>query len=295
MPRQPQGQPAWKGKDVSALRRISLSAVTLLLFTSGAYVQLGSSQEKPGTAGSPERPPNGIRVNGYWSAPPAHTPVVKGAPYSAEEVTDRTQTLADGTHITQNPQIVRLYRDSEGRTRREWFVGSSNPSEGVMIVWIIDPVSGFRYLLDSYNHIAHRFAPPEKANEPAHLVLQGANATALQAVRPPTAGTKGVDASAESIGSQVMEGVSAEGKKVTRTFPVGTMGNDRPLVSVTETWFSPDLKEFLLTKTSDPRMGESVVRLRNIERSEPDPALFRAPPGYQIVDDEHDHAEIKIP
>ena len=154
-----------------------------------------------------------------------HRPVVNGAPYSAEEVTDRTQTLADGTHITQNTQIVRLYRDSEGRTRREWFVGSSNPSEGVMIVWIM-PVSGFRYLLDSYNHIAHRFAPPEKTNDPvrysqeAHVVMQGANATALQAVKPPTARTKAPEVSAESLGSQVMEGVSAEGKKVTRTFPV---------------------------------------------------------------------------
>ena len=133
---------------MSDLRRITLIAITLLLLIAGAYAQQDSSQEKTGTAASPERLPNGIRTNGYWSAPPAHTPVVKGAPYSAEEVTDRTQTLADGTHITQNPQIVRLYRDSEGRTRREWFVGSSNPSEGVTIVWIIDPVSGFRYLLE---------------------------------------------------------------------------------------------------------------------------------------------------
>jgi len=170
-----------------------------------------------------------------------------------------------------------------------------------MIVQIIDPVSGFRYLLDSYNHIAHRFAPPEKANEPvrysqeAHVVAQGANATALQAVKPPTARTNPPEVSTESLGSQVMEGVSAEGKRVTRTFPVGTMGNDRPLATVTETWFSPDLKTYVLTKTSDPRTGESIVRLRNMERSEPDAALFRAPPDYQIVDDEHDHAEIKIP
>ncbi len=186
-------------------------------------------------------------------------------------------------------------KNAQGVVRR-----LEQPSEGVMIVWII-PVSGFRYLLDSYNHIAHRFAPPEKTNDPvrysqeAHVVMQGANATALQAVKPPTARTKAPEVSAESLGSQVMEGVSAEWKKVTRAFPVGTMGNDGPLVSVTETWFSPDLKEYVLTKTSDPRTGESIVRLRNIERSEPDPALFRAPSDYQMVDDEHDHAEIKIP
>src|SRR2546429_5213754 len=60
--------------------------------------------------------------------------------------------------------------------------------------------------------------------------MQGANATALQAVKPPTARTKAPEVSAESLGSQVMEGVSAEGKKVTRTFPVGTIGDDGPLV-----------------------------------------------------------------
>ena len=127
------------------------------------------------------------------------------------------------------------------------------------------------------------------------MVLQRANATALEAVKPPTAGTKAPEVSAESLGSQVMEGVSAKGKKVTRSFPVGTMGNDRPLASITESWFSPDVRLYVLTKTSDPRTGESIMRLRNIERSEPDPALFRAPPDYQIVDDEHDHGEIKIP
>src|SRR5439155_1634523 len=175
---------------------------------------------------------------------------VNGAPYSAEEVTDRTQTLADGTHITQNTQIVRLYRDSEGRTRREWFVGSSNPSEGVMIVWIM-PVSGFRYLLDSYNHIAHRFAPPEKTNDPvrysqeAHVVMQGANATALQAVKPPTARTKAPRSPPSHSAPKLWKASLPKGKRVTRTFPVGTIGDDGPLVSVTETWFSRDLKEYV--------------------------------------------------
>jgi hypothetical protein len=71
------------------------------------------------------------------------------------------------------------------------------------------------------------------------------------------------------------------------------MGNDRPLVSVMESWFSPDLRITVLTKNSDPRMGESVMQLRNIDRSEPDPGLFRVPADYQVVDD-NGEAEIKI-
>lgn len=101
--------------------------------------------------------------------------------------------------------------------------------------------------------------------------------------------------STESLGSQVIERVDVEGQKITWTLPVGMTSNDRPSVSVTESWFSPELRITVLAKHSDPdpRMGEFVEQLRNIERSEPDPALFRVPPDYQVVD-ENDHFEIKI-
>ena len=45
-------------------------------------------------------------------------PLVTGAPYSADAVTDITQTLADGNKIHQT-NTTRVYRDSQGRTRRE--------------------------------------------------------------------------------------------------------------------------------------------------------------------------------
>ena len=44
--------------------------------------------------------------------------VVKGAPYSAEAVTESIQTLSDGNRII-NKFSRSVYRDSEGRTRRE--------------------------------------------------------------------------------------------------------------------------------------------------------------------------------
>jgi len=94
-------------------------------------------------------------------------------------------------------------------------------SEGVTIVQIIDPVNGLGYLLDPYNHIAHRFSP-EKANEPvrysqeAHAGAQGAaGSSAAQAVKPSAARTNGPEVATESPGSQVIEGVSAEGQRTT--------------------------------------------------------------------------------
>jgi len=45
---------------------------------------------------------------------------VVGHPYSADQVSEHVQTLADGTHITQAmQQTTKLYRDSAGRTRTE--------------------------------------------------------------------------------------------------------------------------------------------------------------------------------
>lgn len=44
------------------------------------------------------------------------------------------------------------------------------------------------------------------------------------------------------LGSQVIEGVYAEGKEITTTLPICTIGNDRPLASVTELRFSPRLE-----------------------------------------------------
>src|SRR4051812_15938271 len=44
--------------------------------------------------------------------------VVKGSPYSAEAVTETTQTLSDGNRISRKTSSM-IYRDSQGRTRRE--------------------------------------------------------------------------------------------------------------------------------------------------------------------------------
>ena len=51
---------------------------------------------------------------------------------------------------------------------------------------------------------------------------------------------------------------------------------------VTETWYSPDLQVVVMSKTSDPRFGESVYQLTNITRAEPDPSLFAVPSGYTV-------------
>ena len=86
----------------------------------------------------------------------------------------------------------------------------------------------------------------------------------------------------EDLGTQTIEGVSAQGKRETVTIPAGEIGNERPIEIVTETWFSPELHTMVLRKHSDPRLGDSTYRLTDIKRNEPDAALFQPPPGTKV-------------
>jgi hypothetical protein len=88
----------------------------------------------------------------------------------------------------------------------------------------------------------------------------------------------------ESLGTQTMEGVSAQGERRTSTIEAGAIGNDRPIQIVSERWYSPDLQMEVMTRRSDPRTGEEITRLVNINRAEPDPSLFQVPAGYQLVE-----------
>ncbi len=90
------------------------------------------------------------------------------------------------------------------------------------------------------------------------------------------------DVTSENLGSQIMEGVQVTGLRTTRTIAVGKIGNDRPITIVTEVWTSPELKTIVLSKRSDPRMGEQTFKLTNIQRSEPDPSLFTVPSDFTI-------------
>lgn len=85
--------------------------------------------------------------------------VVKGAPFSAEAVTESVQLLGDGNRITRKTS-ARLFRDSEGRTRREQAlngIGSwTTTDEAAQTVFINDPSVGVNYVLDPKSHTAQK-------------------------------------------------------------------------------------------------------------------------------------------
>ncbi len=109
---------------------------------------------------------------------------VKAAPYSAQAVTETTQTLGDGNRIV-NKVTTSLYRDSEGRTRRDQTLkllgGVGEGGEPLQTIFINDPVAGVSYALDSRSHVAHK-------SMPFHLERMTMRANSPDGPPPPGAG-----------------------------------------------------------------------------------------------------------
>ena len=204
---------------------------------------------------------------------------VKGVPMSGEMIVTRDTTLADGNSIhTQNQTMI--YRDSQGRVRREIGFELNTPSTGAakraMIV-ITDPVSGNRYMLNPENKTAHQM--------PLHPGKPGPGAPdAMHDMHGKMGGgPNAANLKTDQLGTKAINGLQAVGTRMTRTIPAGEIGNLNPIEVVTERWYSSDLQLPLLTSHNDPMMGTMTVKLVNINRGEPDASLFQVPSDYKLV------------
>lgn len=217
--------------------------------------------------------------------------VVKGLPYSAQAVTETTQTLSDGNRIRRQT-TAKVYRDSEGRTRREQSlsgVGIFGPSmEPHQTVFINDPVAGVHYVLDPAEKTARKLpAPPPLPALPGVEVSKEGAAHSLVMKRrifASKASELNRNVKNESLGTQVIEGVMAEGTRTVVTIPAGQIGNERPIEIVSERWYSPELQAVVMSSNSDPRMGTTTYRLTGISRAEPPRSLFEVPPDYKMME-----------
>src|ERR1022692_2251368 len=217
---------------------------------------------------------------------------VKGAPYSADGVTETTQTLGDGTHINRQ-ETYSISRDGEGRVRRE------SGDE----VWISDPVANVSYILNMKQQTARKLAVVYKDKMPAgtqtvKLKAEAAAAGPIWFRSGAMAGgvmSKSEPEKSEALGKQEMEGVEVDGTRTTTVIPQGQIGNDRPIQTVHERWESAELHVTILSKHTDPMMGDRVERLTNVRRGEPDPALFQVPAGSYRMEGKKQREPISRP
>jgi hypothetical protein len=240
---------------------------------------------------------------------------VKNAPYSAEAITESTQTLADGNRIRRENRSL-IYRDSQGRTRREESINALGPwptDSQHKTIFINDPVAGTHYVLNPNDktgtqlpvpmlgdHVEMNVARSEAGpnvlvNRTVIKRVQGGAGNgagsgigkgpapgmmtgAISDMRLPFSG----ETKQEDLGTRSIEGVTAAGTKMTTTIPAKDVGAERDIVITFERWHSAELGVDVLTKRSDPRVGETTYRLTNINRTEPLPSLFEAPADFEI-------------
>jgi len=92
----------------------------------------------------------------------------------------------------------------------------------------------------------------------------------------------------ERLGTKTIHGLVVEGIHATHSIPAGKEGNDQPIMITEERWYSRELQTTVLNIFTDPRnepryLSETFEML-DLERTEPDPALFRVPEGYEVED-----------
>lgn len=151
-------------------------------------------------------------------------------------------------------------------------------------------------MIDDVNRVAHRSVIPRcrpVPNRPATPPVDAPVAPVPQTPERIKVGTAvQTEASSstprssyETLGERNIGGVIAFGSRTTQRFPVGAIGNDRPFVTVYETWSSKLYGgEVLSTFTGGPN-GDTTKRLINIVLGEPDASQFQPPAGYAVIDE----------
>jgi hypothetical protein len=210
---------------------------------------------------------------------PVEGKLIKGAPFSADIVTESIQTLSDGNRIVQR-STTRFYRDSAGRVRREEERGTGSPA-----ISITDPVAGRSYSLDPDNRTAQQTTNMMAVHVNTALQRVFAINESMTITREPFNWTRrpADEIRVQNLPERTIEGVRAQGVRRTTTIAAGAIGNELPIEIVSEEWTSPDLKVLVLTEHRDPRMGTSTYRVTNINRAEPDAYLFEVPADYTVT------------
>ena len=263
-----------------------LHAVSAWLFCGLLLFGLSSLAVAQSDAPAPPPPPGAMMMTMHGPGPGGpggmmhdeigEGKVVTGVPMSADLVVTRDTTLADGNHIHTQTQ-TKVYRDADGRVRREIGFELNTPTTGAAkrsMIIITDPVAGKRYVLNPQNKTAHvmPFQPGKHGQGP-----------------PPPGGEAGqkwakhddANLNREELGMKTVNGLQTQGTRVTHTIPAGKIGNEKPIEVVTERWYSTDLQLPLATTHTDPMMGTMTTNLTNIARTAPDASLFQVPSDYK--------------
>ena len=250
------------------LQRIgrSVLAVLTLCFLSQIVTMAQSAQ--------PQRTPGALSMGSSLTFAAAF-PIVKDEPYTANVFMQDVRTNPDGKRTIHEAFNIHM-RDSSGRVRDEQLATPRDADGGFTQgrVQVIDPVSMQDVQWSENTKTVYTSPiPASYASYQRRPILD---------CHPGNAPDGQV--AYENLGERTIEGIRAEGCRMTRTLPAKP-GSEQPDLSVTEIWASPELEISLLTTVRYADGTERLTRLTNIRRDEPAHTLFQVPEGYKNPDE----------
>ena len=211
-------------------------------------------------------PYNGARE----SVDGAHINAIPSDSFSARVELDTAQTLADGS-IVEHHTFNLIARDFRGRTHnefRQWNDPATGAEGKLTYALIYDPDTRMRTYLYPQARLARQYV---------YLATSSA--------APSPAVSSAPTVQREDLGVKFSDALQLTGIRETKTYPPGSIGNDKPLAITNEYWYSPDLQMNISVRRTDPRFGVQTLELTNLRREEPDAALFEIPVDYKVVNE----------
>jgi hypothetical protein len=245
--------------------------LTLVLFGPIALAQTAPQQP------TVRRPDGGAggRMESIFVPPKAR------APFSLTLATEWTRPIGTGAGTFTLVNQRHIVRDSNGRIYQErWILV---PKDGNVKSWM-----DVFQITDPEQHTWLNCITATKVCD-----LYDYHLTAQEKYEP-AIGSSGALPSGngfrqhEDLGESSTEGVETHGYRETLTINAGAMGNDRPMTSTREFWWSPHLAINLLSIVETPDAGKQVFTVKELSTSEPDPAFFNVPEEYKVVDRRHE-------
>jgi hypothetical protein len=166
-----------------------------------------------------------------------------------------------------------MWRDAQGRFRKQMTAVPDGQEAAFHTATIIDPVNNTVTTLDLDARTATVVHLPEHGDGALHKYVDLED--------KPIMAMPGVQVKVEKLPAKSIAGVTAEGRRVTRTRPPGTVGNDKTIVSVSERWVSPELKILLASSMDDPRQKQTR-EVTFLDRKDPDPQIFAIPADFTV-------------
>lgn len=225
------------------------------------------SQEAEGLNPPPYRGVSAF-ISGVFVTP------IPNVPTTGTVEVEGTQVLPDGSTDVKKA-FAHIARDSRGRIyneRRRLVPASYTGMIPILSSHIYDPETRISVFLDPATHIPRQTTLPAPATDPD---------------AKPSTNTRGSNplVQEEDLGTQTIETLVVHRIRKSQTIPAKVNGTGKAIVVVDDFWYSEELHLNMIVKHNEPRTGQQVVTITQVNRAEPDPAIFEVPSGYKVVDE----------